>query len=156
MINFKGDNGSNEARVFPSIRALFKQSKSPAIQAATDRVFHPITPGEKMGLGKVQFGAIEGTVEFETARKRKLLEQSRSFDFRTPHKQYECACDKGEPNQWIVQRSPKKLFPHRFALSSSVVPSVTKYCTRPRYKERYSRSREALCLRGTSCPLWLK
>ena len=75
-----------------------------------------------MGLGKVQFGAIEGTVEFETARKRKLLEQSRSFDFRTPHKQYECACDKGEPNQWIVQRSPKKLFPHRFALSSSVVP----------------------------------
>ena len=74
-----------------------------------------------MGLRKVQFGAIEGTVEFETARKRKLLEQSRSFDFRAPHKQYECACNKGEPNQWIVRRNPKKLFPHRFALSSSIV-----------------------------------
>jgi hypothetical protein len=95
-------------------------------------------------------------VRLTSARKRKLLEQSRSFDFRAPRKQYECACDKGEPNQWIVQRNPKKLFPHRFALSSSVVPSVTKYCTRLKYKERCSRSRGALCLRGTSCPLWLK
>lgn len=51
-----------------------------------------------MGLSKVQFGAIEGTIEFETLRKSKLLKQSRSFGFRAPHKQYECACDKSKPN----------------------------------------------------------